>query len=411
MFFACYGLDSDHTNKHLALQQLLDEVAERNPDLAAANARVQAATFVIDRVSTPSDPLFTWMTDYNAFSPPKDDLFPDSSYQLAQTFPFPGKLHLKGKIAQQQLTFTRYEKITTLRELILKTKKLYYQLSFNYVAQSINKNNREIVSSIIKGALALYKTGKARQEEVFKAKIEYAILKNELLVLHSELISIKAILNAFLNRPPTEHIAEPNNFFHPKFNLSYDALEIIAMRERSELHGVQAMIEEQKITSRLARLEFFPDVTVAGTLHDMKDSHNHGWGINISFNIPLFYSRRQRRESQEANARALAYHNTLEGMRAMIRGQIKEFLAKIEASEKLIMRYEKKILPTTLQTLSASQEKYRVGKGEFLFLLDTRRQLQNFQLAYEQARTDRELLLADLERVIGMPLEKLQSSI
>lgn len=406
-FYVCHGLSENLTQEHLSLHQLVNDVIERNQNLAAANARIQAATFVIDRVSTPNDPQFTLATDMNQFgSSSKDDMLPEKRYELSQTLPFPGKLNLKATIARKQLDSIRNEKITIQKDLILQAKKLYYQLLLNSAARRINEENSKIVSSLIKDTLALYTTGKGRQEDVFKAKIEHGELENELSMLTGDRIALKAMLNAFMNRPQTESVGDPIGHFHGKLSLTYDDLVAIAMRERSELRGMNAMFEEQKTMQRLAKLELAPDFTVTGMLHSMKNSNENRWGIGIGFNIPLFYAGKQRREAQEADAKAIGIQNNLEGMRAMIRGQIKELLAKIQSAESRMLRYKKSLIPQTSKTLEASAAKYRAGKGEFLFLLDTRRQLQNFQFGFEQVRVEREILFAELERAIGIPLEK-----
>ena len=157
-----------HDKNQFTLSRLVNEVVQRNPSLASINARVYAAHFVIDRVSTPSDPQFMWMTDDNSFGSKKNDLMPVYRYQLAQTIPFPGKLSLKAEIAQRRLDVIRNKEITTKQELILQTKKLFFQLYFNYAARTTNQYNQKIVSQIRAAALALYKTIKYYQKHIFK---------------------------------------------------------------------------------------------------------------------------------------------------------------------------------------------------------------------------------------------------
>ena len=66
------------------------------------------------------------------------------------------------------------------------------------------------------------------------------------------------------------------------------------------------------------------------------------------------------------------------------------------------------MLPKVLEALKASEISYRTGKGDFLILLDTRRQYQNIELTFEGIKAERETLLAELERAVGVPLEEIQ---
>ncbi|NGX63062.1 MAG: hypothetical protein KR126chlam6_00468, partial [Candidatus Anoxychlamydiales bacterium] len=168
----------------LKIDDLIEDVLKRNPDLKATKRRIEANALVVPRVQILDDPQFT-ARRHDSPLRSNSAFFSKMRYELSQLFPFPGKLRLKGKIAEQMLKFAQNEEITTMRELVLQTKRLYYQLYLNYAALRINKQNQEIISRFIEDTLALYKTGEEKYDEVLKAQIELQLLKKELLDLLS----------------------------------------------------------------------------------------------------------------------------------------------------------------------------------------------------------------------------------
>ena len=394
----------------LQLKELVKKALERNPDLAAVRARVKAATFVVPRVQVLDDPKFTFRSMGNPIGSKRDfdqerGFIPERRYKFSQKIPFPGKLRAKGQIAQHQLEFIESEEITTHQELILQIKKLYVQLYLNKIARQINQQNKDIISQLINGLLAFYETGKGKQADVLKAQIELQMLDEELFILDSERVMIVAMLNALMDNPQSEKIRDPDDIISSRHSFTYEELEAIAMDKRPELQGIEAMADEYYAEAKLARLEYFPDFTFMFMIQHKPDQNKNAWGFNIGLNLPIWIGQRQKREVEEAEAKALASTSTLYGLRAIIQGKIKELLAKIEAAQERIDLYKTGLIPKTAQMLASYESQYRVAKEEFATVLAARRQLQDTEFTYEHIRMEREILLAELERAVGMTLD------
>ena len=401
--------EEDPLNKSsLQLEILIGEVLKRNPNLEAAKDRIRAAAEVVPRVQVIDDPEFKFLSDYNNFKS-NSEFIPMLQYQISQTFPFPGKLGLKGKVAAEILKQFQSQEAITKRDLVLQTKKLYFQLFFNYASSQINQSNRDLVKDLIDASLALYKSGIAGYEEVAKAQVELQVLDEQLLSIQADRIFILAMLNAILDRPQDEPLGQPVEDFRSSMNFSYEKLERLAMQKRPELKEVQAMVAEQQMMARLAKREYFPDITIsAGYEQITHNPRDNAWESSIGFKIPLWAGQKQRRQVREAQAKASAKMNALKGMEALVRGQIQETFGKLKANKERLLLYETGLLPKIQEALKASEASYRAGKGGFLLLLDSRRQYQDISLEYERVRTEREFLIAELERAVGMPLEEIQ---
>jgi hypothetical protein len=56
--------------------------------------------------------------------------------------------------------------------------------------------------------------------------------------------------------------------------------------------------------------------------------------------------------------------------------------------------------------MRSTESSYKTGKADFLTLIDSLRVLEDFRLAYHRAIADFGKKLAQLERVVGLPLTK-----
>ena len=66
--------------------------------------------------------------------------------------------------------------------------------------------------------------------------------------------------------------------------------------------------------------------------------------------------------------------------------------------------YRDSLLPKAEQVLNVTQQAFAAGRSDFLAVIDAQRALLEFQLAYERARTDQALYLAEIEKLVGETL-------
>jgi cobalt-zinc-cadmium efflux system outer membrane protein len=230
-------------------------------------------------------------------------------------------------------------------------------------------------------------------------------------MLESEKVMFKSMLNALLNRSPNEALGDPIASFTKPFQLSYIQAESIALTSRSELHRMQAMVMEQEKMAQLARRNYYPDFELGVAYERMNnnfDGHvDDAIMFKVGFNLPIWIPEKQAREVREARANAFANQKELEGMKAMISGKLKELLAKLKSTDDKISLYRDGILPKVKEAFSALLSSFRSGEGKFVLLLDTWRQAFNAELEYERFLSEREIIIAELERAMGMTLEEI----
>lgn len=81
----------------LSLSALIEELVAGNPEVKAARQRWEMAQALVPQVQTPPDP--TIQLGYQKM--PMVEPFQGAMYGIGQEIPFPGKLRLKGEVAQR----------------------------------------------------------------------------------------------------------------------------------------------------------------------------------------------------------------------------------------------------------------------------------------------------------------------
>ena len=394
---------------HLDLNSLIKEALANNPGLKVMQSQWQAAKLKIPQSSALPDP----MAGYTVMGPmletplgPQEDM-----YEFEQTIPFPGKLFEKRKIAgaQAQTAEANFDKAK--RDLILKVSETYYDL----YALEENLETLEKVQGLLFGfartAESAYAGMKASQNDVNKAHIEAAEVKQRSLLLHQQRQSLLFMLGALINREVKEEDLRP----FPIFRAPNQPLELIklirqAHQHRPEINEAVSSVEAAQHAQSLAKYENAPDISIgfqyfgigSGSTSDPNDGRD-AWMIPIKFTIPLWQNRIVP-AVQEAKENLNASNARLEDIENLSGYEVKNAFYKFTTSKEIVDLYEKVLLPQSELALRSETAGYESGNTDFLALVESERLYLNTKIAYHQALADSLKNFAVLERIVGLDL-------
>jgi outer membrane protein TolC len=399
---AAAPVNSYENGATLRLHDLLREARERNPEIRAAQKKWQAMRARIKPAGTLEDPQIGLQVMYAPY-PLRNAFENERAITISQMFEFPGKLGLMSGMAGREadMSAADYE-LVTLR-VLTEVKKTYFMLFHIDYDLEINRENRELMRQFIEIANVKYATGMGLQPDIIKAQTEYSMMFNDSLMLAQERSSMAAMLNALLDRPRDSHVPvihEPLDPRHFSFNL--DSLVQTAYANRPELKNMQAMADMYQLSSRLARREYFPNFMLSYTHRKMPEMQN--WDAMVSFNIPLYFWRKENLRVQEADANYQMATASLQSMRNMIRAEVENAFYKVEQAGRSVRIFQNTVVPQAEQSLMASRAAYENNKVDFLMLLDSQRTLRDLKLAAHQALADFGTRLAELELAVGVDL-------
>jgi len=393
------------------LDDLIKEAAETNPEIMAARARWQSAQAIIEARGALPDPQFSYtyfIENIETRVGAQRNIF-----GLKQSFPFYGKRDIRADVAQNEANALKESYEAVKREIIQQIKKAYYELFYIYKAIDIARDEKELLKRYEVIARNKYETGIGSQQNILKVQVEISHLNDKLLSLGNQKQMAEATINTLLSRSPNQSLGRPIAPKIEKIPYVLDELLKIVEDNRQEVRVARALIERNREVYRLAKREYFPDLTLGVNYFDISqeplpaaDNGNDAWNIVFSINLPIWYNKLS---SQVKSA--------LEGVKAsqkfrrdtlnLALFEVKDNHYKLITAQETIDLYENALIPQAEQSLKSAEAGYVAGKVSFLDLLDAERVLLKIHFGYWRAIADYAHRLADLERAVGMDLSEI----
>jgi len=386
----------------LSLSTLIEELTARSPEIKAARERWEAAQAVVPQVQTLPDPRLQIGYQRMPMVPP---VVEGAMYGVGQEIPFPGKLKLKGEVAQREAERLEQEYLSTRLRLVAALKQLYYDLHFVHKSIAIVERNKTLLQQFEKTAKARYGVGQAAQQDVFRAQVEISRVLDRLAVLDQQKESLHAAINRLLNRPPDGPLGMPEEVQSTILTIPLQELNRRANESSPMLLATEKSIDRSERSVSLARRQFYPDfdVTALGIRNDK--INDNGYQIMVGIKIPLFFETKQKQGVREATANLEGAREDFTAARQDLLFQVKDGFVQAQRAERLIAILRDAIIPQATLGLQAAQAGYAVGKVDFLTLLNSLLTLQDSQLELHGEVVNHEKALARLEAAIGGPLD------
>lgn len=396
------GAADEMAEPRLDLSGLIREFEAANPEIKAARQRWESAKAVVPQVQTLPDPRLQLGYQRMPMVPP---VVEGVMYGVGQEIPFPGKLKLKGEVAQRDAERLEQEYLAVRLRLIASLKEAYYSLHFVHKSIDIVERNKALLTQFERTAKARYSVGQAAQQDVFRAQVEISRVLDRLAVLDQQKESLHAAINRLVNRPPAGPLGTPEEIRTTILTIPLQELNQRAEEFSPALLATAKSIDRSERSVSLAKRQYYPDfdVTALGIRNDK--INDNGYQVMVGIKIPLFYETKQKQGVREALASLEGAREDFTATRQDLLFQVKDGFVQAQRAERLITILRDAIIPQATLGLQAAQAGYAVGKVDFLTLLNSLLTLQESQLELHGEMVNHEKALARLEAVTGGPLD------
>lgn len=386
---------------------------ERNPGVLAARRAVAAQAQVIPQVTALDDPMVT-----NTFWPipehsPQYTIMGRMPYALmvSQDVPWFGKLRVRGEVAEQEARMALARLAQSELRVVEEVRLAYYDIYFNQRAIEITLGNRRLLEDLLQIADARYRTGEASQQDVLRAEVELDRLDERLIGLRQAHQEAQADLASLLHANPDAQPGTLSELERSSVPAEIERLYDLAVRCRPELQEQMAALVREQRNEELARLRYYPDVTLGFGWDVMTTSQAvsptadgmDNFAFSVGFNIPLWRDK-LRAGVNEAQQRVVENARRYDAERDDTFRQIRRLMVQARALEEQIRLFRDNIIPRASQALHVSIADYRVGRIDFLTLIDNWTQLLMFQVQLVRLEASLKQTLASLERAVGCAL-------
>jgi outer membrane protein TolC len=391
----------------VSLQNLLQVALARNPAIKSATEQFEAKRARVPQARSLPDPTVSggWMGNITPFNIQRGDPSSYRSLTVAEEFPYPGKLKLRGQIADRDAQAAWWDYEQTRRQVIANVKVAYYNYFYYTTAIAITEKNKDLLQKLESIAEALYRVGKGIQQDVLRAQVEVSRIDQRLIVLHQQEYTARVRLNTLLDQDPESPLASPASFTTAEFRHTLDELYAMARQNDPGLERDRRLIEGGRSAVNLAQKAYYPDFSVAYTYlqrPSLPDMH----GFTLGINIPIFYRTKQREGVIEASHNLNSAHRELDNRLTSVNFEVKQQYLAATASRDLTNLYSKAIVPQSSLALESSMSAYGVGKLDFLSVLTNFTNVLDYEVSYYQELSNYQIALSSLEPLVGVELTK-----
>lgn len=397
--------------ENATIDDYLAYAAIHNPGLEAMFDHWKAALERIPQVRSLPDPRFNYryfIENVETRVGPQRQ-----SFGLSQVFPWFGKLDLRGGVAVEaaRAAQSRYE--AEKLNLFFKVKKTYYEYYYLARAIAVVRENLELVKYLEEVARTRFKVAEGGHPDVIRAQVELGKLDDRRRTLEDLRGPMVARLNVLLNRPTQAPLPWPKRIAEEPVAVDDQQLFDWLGKHNPQLAALQHQIAQQRERIRLARKDYYPDLTVGVAYIDtggaiapgVPDSGNDPISAGISINLPLWHEKYDA-GVREGLARFGAATKERVDRTNMLKADLKTAIYYFHDAKRKINLYRDTLVPKAKQSIKATEAAFRGGTAGFTDLIDAERVLLEFQLAFERALTDRGNRLAEIEMLVGRELTR-----
>ncbi|HOW86317.1 MAG TPA: TolC family protein [Candidatus Aminicenantes bacterium] len=379
----------------LTLDQAVETALARNPEVLAAQARVDAArgrTLQLRSRPAPEVTAGVEGVPIPGLKKAGDEI--EVHLGLEQAFEYPGKRRLRSEIGRlgEDMAQAELDRVRLL--LGARVKRAYWAAVFAGSAAEALERSSARLDALIEDLQAKYRTGAAAYADLLRARAEKARLKNQILEQGREERQAELALDELLGRPAGEPLTLATAL--PFVPLQADAAALVE-RARAGLPSfrIAALRSAQADSAvKLAGLGRRPDF-LAGFL--LPSVRTNAWGVSFGMTMPFLRPGRAKGQLLEATAEAEAGRWAAAALDRRVRTAVESAYVAAKSAEEQVLVYERSLLRELEDELAIELEYFRFGKTEALGLLDLHRTFVLAQVEHLRALFLYNLSLADLE--------------
>jgi len=397
----------------IALDDMLRLGALQNGKLKARFYAWKAAVADIAKAKSLDDPQLTFKTFIEEV---ETRVGPQKyGYGISQKFPFFGKRWTHGGIATDvsRQHYAAYQK--TKLDLFYQITDAYLEYWYLHTSIAVTKENEKLLSRLEKVAQDKFRGSQQSNQDLLKVQVELGKIANDLLSLEDYKVPLVARLNALLHREADTFIGVPELDTFRYAELSSEEVLYKALAENNpDIEKANRRIEETHKKVRLAKLDYFPDISLGvdyihvddGPLN-VADNGDDAMAVMVKVNVPLWFQK-QAGQLVSAKSHKRSAHAAHGQLMRDLASQLQLLYFKLRDAEREIRLYKDALIPKTEQSVDAAEISYKSGSIDFLSLIEAERELLNFRLSYYRAMRDYEQTRAELEMILGQSLDEIK---
>jgi outer membrane protein, heavy metal efflux system len=396
----------DMPDRPTPLAQLIAEAEANNSQISAADHSWKAASHVAQQVTALPDPQFT-VQQFSVGSPKPFAGFSNSDFAYigfaaSQDLPYPGKLRLKGDVANREADMQRAQADVLRVSVAEQVKLVYLRLSYLEATLAILDRNDALLQSLIQNELSRYSLGEGSQADVLKAQIEHTKILREVTMHHQEMGQLQANLKQLLHRSQESADIMPEQLTVTALRFTSGELQAFVQGHNPTVHLDANAVQRQSAQLKSVQRDGKPDFNIGYMFQQTGAGYRDYYMLTLNVRLP----RHKRVEGEVAEAIEL-----LDRSKQELDSQIQQQFAEVQkqyiavtSAEELMKEYHEGLIPQAEAAFHSEEAAYQSNKQQFAPVLSSLLDMLSFEHDYQEAILDHEAALARLETLTGATL-------
>jgi outer membrane protein TolC len=385
--------------------------AERhNPGLSAARERWRAALQAVTEAGALPDPRLRIGAMLEHVETRTGPMM--GQYGIEQAFPWFGTLDAAEQRAAQEAEGAR-EVYEAARLLVAeRVRGALHELAWLERAVAVADGHSALVAQWEQVARSRYASGSAGQADVLRAQVELGKLEDRARTLADLRGPFLARLNAALGRPAGAPVDPPSDPYPVPGAIDEAALRDALPATSPALRARARAVLAADAGIELADAAYYPDfalgleyTSIGRASMPVEGSGDDALALTLGIDLPIWRGRldaglaRARAARSAAVAAAADEQLTLGADLAMT-------LYELRDADRRLLLYRDGLVAKGRQALGAVSAAYTAGEASLLELVDSQRELLEFELSAARAEADRSNALIHAEALTGVILHE-----
>ena len=249
-----------------------------------------------------------------------------------------------------------------------------------------------------------------RRAEVEKGQAEVGVLRAQQTVENQSLVLFQR-LGVPAPEPVRVQLTDSFPVVEPRFTI--DTLMALALAENPGLRALRAREGAARWGVRSANSQYLPSMSVSAgvgrtstridTTGATWQGQKNPWSLSLAVSLPLYDGFQRNVERSRARAQQDDVRQAIRARELQVRAEVTAALRSLTLAYRTIAVQDRNKAASS-EALELATQRYRVGSGTYIELLDARVAAERAEAEYVTAIYDYHKSIAALENAVGRPL-------
>lgn len=322
---------------------------------------------------------------------------------LSQVIEVRGQRGLRVRGAEADLARSQWTARDTERDVVAEVTRAFTELLIAQERITLAREALTLSENLRNAAKTLVDAGDVPELDLLRADVEVRRAENRLRLEETVAATIARTLALLVGLPADVSVSATGSLLLDPVPGTMQELLDRARANRPDLKAAEAASTSARAALRLTETErFFPSVTVSAGYAEALDFDARNRTALVGVSVPLPFWNRREGDIKAAEAEVAKQAAQGERLAAQIDKEVTTAFQQFAATQQMVERYLRQIVPAQQQTARLVEDGYRLGQLRLTEALLAQRDFIEARTAYLEAIGSYNTARADLQKAVGV---------